>query len=130
MMQRCVLFAYGLLLLLYPPAFRRRFTTEMLEIAAAAEPAEWPLIFGDTSLAIVRLWLEPGVPHTAPVTAEPDAYLALGESGLPTLRILQGLAMVIVLGLSYLGSLGYLELPRCHAIAAENIGRGTPSSGE
>ena len=87
--QRCVLFAYNVLLLFYPPSFRRRFATEMLEIAEAAEPAEWPLIFGDTSLAIVRSWLEPGVPHSAAVTAGPDAYLAIGESGLPTLRILR-----------------------------------------
>jgi hypothetical protein len=124
-LQRCVLFAYNFLLLLYPPSFRRRFATEMLEIAEAAEPDEWPLIFGDTSLAIVRSWLEPGVPHSAAVTAGPDTYLALGESGLPTLRVVQGLvlAMAIVIGLCYVGSLGYLELPKCHAAAAESISR-------
>ena len=50
----CLLWAYRCLLQLYPPAFRKRFAVEMLELAEAAEPREWPLIFGDTSVAIVR----------------------------------------------------------------------------
>jgi hypothetical protein len=47
----CLLWAYRCLLQLYPPAFRKRFAVEMLELAEAAEPREWPLIFGDTSVA-------------------------------------------------------------------------------
>jgi hypothetical protein len=112
-MRRCLLFSYQILLATYPPAFRRRFAAEMLELASSAELSEWPLIFGDTCLAIVRCWLE-----TAPTDAavEPDAahgYLALGKSALPASRLLQGLVLstVIVLSLCYFGSLGYRPSP-------------------
>ena len=74
--QRSFLFGYRLLLQLYPDAFRRRFASEMLELAEAAEPTEWPLIFGDTSVAIIRCWFE-GT-RSAAVIAEPNAYLSLG----------------------------------------------------
>ncbi|MGA7907635.1 MAG: hypothetical protein WCA16_09545 [Candidatus Sulfotelmatobacter sp.] len=53
-----VLLGYRVLLQLYPAAFRKRFAPEMLQVAEAAEPAEWPLIFGDTGVAIVRCWME------------------------------------------------------------------------
>jgi hypothetical protein len=33
------------------------------------------------------------------------------------------LSMAIIAGLCYFGSLGYVELPKCHAIAAENVSR-------
>jgi hypothetical protein len=112
-MRRCLLFSYRILLATYPPAFRRRFAAEMLELASTAELSEWPLIFGDTVLAIVRCWLE-----TAPTDAavEPDAahgYLALGKSALPASRLLQGLVLSIVisLGIYYFGSLGYRPGP-------------------
>jgi|SRR5208282_6377884 len=120
-----LLWTYGWLLRLYPPAFRRRFAPEMLELAAAAEPNEWALIFGDTSLAIVRCWLQPSSTGSAAVPAGRDAYLALGESGLTASRLFQGLvlSMAIIVGLCYFGSLGYLDLPKCHGIAAENISR-------
>ena len=121
-MRLCLLFTYRVLLQLYPPAFRRRFAPEMLELAEAAEPAEWPLILGDTSVGIVRCWLEP--PPAGPTVAPSgqDAYLALGGSPLPASRLLQGfvLSMAIIVGLCYAGSLGYMEIPKCHAIAAEN----------
>jgi len=55
----CLLRAYRCLLQLYPPGFRKRVAVEMLELAEAAEPNEWALIFGDTGLAIVRCWLQP-----------------------------------------------------------------------
>jgi len=99
--QRWMLFAYGLLLRFYPPAFRRRFAVEMLEVAEAAAPTEWPLIFGDTSLAIVRCWIE-GT-HSTAVLAEPDAYLALGESRPSASVLLHGLALsiMIIVGLCY-----------------------------
>jgi hypothetical protein len=125
MSLRLSLWAYRFLLQLYPPAFRKRFAAEMLELAEAAEPAEWTLILGDTSVAIVRCWLEPIACRSAAVPAGPDAYLALGESSLSTARLFQGLVLstAILVGLCYFGSLGYLELPKCHAVAAENISR-------
>jgi len=124
-MRLGLLWAYRLLLQTYPPAFRKRFAAEMLGLAEAAEPEEWPLIFGDTSVAIVRCWLEPAATGSAAVPAGGDAYLALGESGLSASRLLQGLVLstAILVGLCYFGSLGYLELPKCHAAAAENIAR-------
>lgn len=111
-MRRCLLFFYQILLATYPPAFRRRFAAEMLELASSAELSEWPLIFGDTGLAIVRCWLE--TPTDAAI--EPDAahsYLALGKSALPASRLLQGFVLSIVIGLSlyYFGSLGYGPSP-------------------
>jgi hypothetical protein len=123
MSMRLSLRAYRCLLRLYPPAFKKRFATEMLELAEAAEPGEWPLIFGDTSLAIVRCWLEPAARRSAAVPAGPDAYLALGESSLSAARLFQGLVLstAILVALCYFGSLGYLELPKCHAVAAENV---------
>jgi len=121
-MQRCLLLAYAFLLRLYPPAFRRRFASEMLQVAEAADPIEWLWILGDTSLAIVRCWLEPGVPHSAAANVAPDAYLGLGESGPPAARIFQGFvfSMMLALGICYAASLGYLEPPHeCpHAAAA------------
>lgn len=103
-MRRCLLFSYQILLATYPPAFRRRFAAEMLELASAAELSEWPLIFGDTGLAIVRCWLE-----TAPAdaAAEPaHGYLALGKSALPASRLLLGLVLsTVIFSLCYLGSL-------------------------
>ncbi|MBZ5720835.1 MAG: hypothetical protein LAO03_10690 [Acidobacteriia bacterium] len=123
--RRCLLFTYRFLLQLYPCAFRERFAPEMLELAEAAEPTEWPLIFSDTSVAIVRCWLEPAATSSTVVPAGQDAYLALGESSLPAARLIQGLVLstAIILGLCYAGSLGYVELPKCHAIAAENVSR-------
>jgi hypothetical protein len=121
----CLLWAYGLLLQMYPPSFRQRFAPEMLELAEAAEPDEWPLIFGDTSVAIVRCWLRPGATGAAAVPAGQDAYLAVGGSALTASRVLQGfvLSAAILVGLCYFGSLGYVELPKCHSVAAENISR-------
>jgi hypothetical protein len=122
-MRLCLLWAYRFLLRLYPPAFRRRFAPEMLELVEAAEPGEWPLIFGDTSVAIVRCWLGPAANSSTVVPAGQDAYLALGGSALTASRLLQGLVLstAIIVGLCYVGSLGYLELPKCHSIAAENV---------
>jgi len=123
--QRCLLCLYRFLLLFYPVAFRNRYSAEMLELAEVAEPAEWPLIFGDTSLAIVRCWFEPSAASSTVQPAGRDAYLALGESGLSPSRLFQGLVLsvAIILSLSYIGSLGYLDLPKCHSIAAETISR-------
>ncbi len=121
--RRCLVFTYRFLLQLYPYAFRERFAPEMLELAEAAEPTEWPLIFGDTSVAIVRCWLEPAATSSTAVPAGHDAYPALGESTLTASRLLQGLVLssAILLGLSYVGSVGYLQLPKCHPIAAESV---------
>src|SRR5215469_13475258 len=62
--RQYLLSTYRLMLQLYPPTFRRRFASQMLEVAEAAEPAEWPLVFGDTSVAFVRCWIY-GIPATA-----------------------------------------------------------------
>lgn len=110
--RQYLLGTYRLMLQLYPPTFRRRFASEMLEVAEAAEPTEWPLIFGDTSVAIVRCWIE-GSPSTAAL-AEPNAYLPVGASSLPAFGFLQGLILstVIILGLLYTG---YRWPPPCPA---------------
>ena len=71
--RRCLLCAYRLLLQLYPSAFRKRFAPEMLELAEAAETTEWPLIFGDTSVAIIRSWAEAAATHSTATRAEPNA---------------------------------------------------------
>src|SRR5207245_3361588 len=99
--QRSLLLGYRLLLQLYPAAFRRRFASEMLELAEAAKPTEWPLIFSDTSVAIIRCWFE-GTRSTA-VLAEPNAYLSLGESPVSGLELIQGLVLsiAIIVGVCY-----------------------------
>ena len=100
-LQRCLLYSYQVLLRLYPPAFRKRFAPEMLELAQAAEPAEWPLIFGDTSVAIVRCWVEGS--RSTDVLAEPNAHLSLGESPVRGSALLHGfvLSMAVIAGLCY-----------------------------
>ena len=110
--RQYLLGTYRLMLQLYPPTFRRRFASEMLEVAEAVEPAEWPLIFCDTSVAIVRCWID-GSPSTA-VLAEPNAYLPVGASALPAFGFLHGLILstVIILGLLYTG---YRWPPSCPA---------------
>jgi hypothetical protein len=124
-MRRCLLYVYRVLLSLYPASFRKRFAAEMLECAEAAEPHEWPLIFGDTGLGIVRCWLEPSCGDSTVQPAGKSAYLALGASGLTPARLFLGLALstAIILSLCYFGSLGYVDLPKCHAVATENISR-------
>ena len=99
--QRCVLCTYGLLLRMYPSAFRKRFASEMLELVGAAELREWPLIFADTSVAIVRCWFE-GSPSTAALS-EPNAYMSLGGSSLRNLGLGFVLSTAIMAGLAYMG---------------------------
>ncbi|PYV61237.1 MAG: hypothetical protein DMG95_12670 [Acidobacteria bacterium] len=101
MVRRCFLFAYRLLLQLYPPTFRHRFGAEMIELAEACEPNEWPLIFGDTSIAIVRCWIE-GTHSPAAVT-EPNAYVPIGESPVKVFGVLRGvvLTVAILAGVAY-----------------------------
>ena len=110
--QRCLLCTYSLLLQLYPPAFRKRFAPEMLELAEAAAPAEWPLIFGDTSVAIVRCWLEGS--SSAAMVAEPNAYLPLGGFPVRASGVLHGfvLSTAIIVGLCYVG---YRWPPPCQS---------------
>ena len=106
---RPLLFAYGYLLRLYPAGFRRRFAEEMLETAKAAELSEWPLIIGDTSVTIVRSWLQPS---TCLVTV-PDAYVCVGESPIRPFKLFQGLAVatVLVLCACYLSTVTVWHLP-------------------
>jgi hypothetical protein len=124
MLRSCMLFTYRVLLCFYPYAFRQRFSTEMMQLAAEAAPTEWPLILGDTTLAIVRSWIEPSSPSAIGAQPNQDAYVAVGGgAALSAPRLFVGLvlALVIVLGFSYAGSMGSVDLPKCHAVAAENI---------
>jgi hypothetical protein len=110
--QRCLLGAYRILLEFYPPAFRRRFAEEMLELAEAAEPGEWALMFGDTSLGIVRCWLEGG--RLSSAVAEQNGYISLGDSTVLRWRLLQGfvLSVAILIGLCYFSDwTAYRECP-------------------
>ena len=99
--RKCFLYAYRILLVLYPSSFRKRFAPEMLELAASAEITEWPLIFGDTSVAIVRCWVQ-GPPSTAALP-EPNAYVPLRESPIGAFVLLPGLllSILIIAGFSY-----------------------------
>jgi hypothetical protein len=106
--RQCMLGAYRLMLQFYPPAFRQRFAPEMMELAEAAPPIEWPLIFRDTGVAIVRCWLE-GSPSTA-VSAEPDAYVPLGGSPVRSFGLGFVLSTVIIVSLAYVG---YRWPPAC-----------------
>jgi hypothetical protein len=126
--RRMLLAAYRHLLQLYPREFRARFAAEMLECAEAAEIADWALILADTSLAIVRSWMEAslaGRPRAVP--AGSDAYLELGESGLNASRLLQGFALsvALTLGLCYISSFRVWRLPPpdepCHPIASSTL---------
>lgn len=96
-----LLYTYRILLGFYPPSFRTRFAPEMLELAAAAELTEWPLIFGDTSVAIVRCWLE-GT-HSTAALGEANAYVPLRESPMRASVFISGLVLSIgiVAGWSY-----------------------------
>ena len=99
--RNCLLYAYRVLLGFYPASFRRRFAPEMLELAAAAEITEWPLIFSDTGVGIVRCWIE-GTHSTATI-AEANAYLPLREPPIRAAVFIPGLilSIVIVAGWSY-----------------------------
>src|SRR5579864_5508066 len=114
--QRCLLCTYRVLLQLYPLAFRKRFAPEMLELAKEAGPAEWPLIFGDTGVAIIRCWVEGSQSST--VLAEPNAYLSLGESPLRASALLQGLvlSLAIIAGLCYVSYRWTPSYPPCERL--------------
>jgi hypothetical protein len=110
-MRRLWLRIYDGLLLLYPWRFRRRFAAEMMECAQAAEISEWPLIFADTSVGIVRCWFEGS--HSRPVVAESNAYLALGESPVRSLGFIPGfvLSIAILVGWCYVSH--WTACPKC-----------------
>lgn len=95
------LHAYRILLVFYPPSFRKRFAPEMLELAAAADLSEWPLIFGDTGVGIVRCWLE-GT-HSTTALAETNAYVPLKEAPISAFALIPGLVLsiLIIAGFSY-----------------------------
>jgi len=108
--HRRMLAAYRFLLQFYPPAFRQRFAPEMLEVADAAELTEWPLIFGDTAVAIVRCWVD-GSASTAAV-AEHNAYISLGGSPVRSFGLGFALSAVVIVSLAYVG---YRWPPPCQA---------------
>jgi hypothetical protein len=100
-MRGWLLSAYRILLLFYPAAFRQRFAAEMIECAEAAESSEWPLIFSDTSVGILRCWFEGCA--LATTAAESNAYLALGESPVRSFGFMRGfvLSIAVLVGLCY-----------------------------
>jgi hypothetical protein len=114
--RHCVLFSYRILLHAYPAAFRKRFAAEMIEVAESADPEEWPLIFGDTGMAIVRCWIE-GSPSTVPA-AEPDAYLSLGDSPMKSPGMLCGLILSIALVVGMIFSIE-CKLPKSSSVSGD-----------
>ncbi len=100
--------AYTLLLRLYPRQFSRRFAPEMLQIAEAAEASEWPLMFWDTGVAIVRCWIE----GSYSTTAEPDSYMPVGEFQLNVPGLLRGVALAFLLTTA-VGYVSYRWPPPC-----------------
>jgi len=122
-----LLFAYRQLLRLYPPGFKERFTEEMLDVAESADISEWPLIFGDTSLTIVRTWLQPEK-RRLPLTAiAPVNYLSLAEPALKPMKLVGGLGMaaLLVVIASYISTRTVWNLPAC---AHHVCGKGTAAS--
>lgn len=101
--RTCLLCAYRVLLVFYPPSFRRRFAPEMLELAEAAEISEWPLIFGDTGIGVVRCWLE-GT-HSTATLSQANAYVPLRESPIRAAVFIPGL----VLSLAVVGGWSYVN---------------------
>lgn len=95
--------AYAVLLWLYPRAFRERFAPEMMQIAESIAISEWPLVFSDTSMAIVRCWIEGS--HVTPVSAEQHAYVPVGEFRLN----ISGLIPGVVLSLLVMAGVGYIN---------------------
>jgi hypothetical protein len=124
--QRLVLSAYRSLLCLYPSAFRKRFGAEMLQFAEATEPTDWPLVFKDTGLGILRAWLQVAAADETLLSPEPFNYLGLGESRLTGLRLVQGfvLSVAILVGAWCVDSVPSLwrfpEYPDCKDIPAES----------
>lgn len=125
-LQGCFRCAYRSLLWLYPGDFRNRFAAEMLQLAEAAKPTEWPLIFGDTCLAILRSWFEEAIVGATVQAAGPDGFPAIGQRRLPALRLIQGfvLSIALILVADYVSSLTSLWTfaggPDCKAVSAEH----------
>ena len=121
--QRSFLLGYRLLLQFYPGAFRRRFASEMLELAEAAKPTEWPLIVGDTSVAIIRWWFD-GT-RSAAVITEPNAYVSVGGFPVSGLGLLQGLilSIAIVVGVCYVNYRWAPSRSYCPRISSESVRR-------
>lgn len=104
-LQRCMLAAYAALLRFYPAPFREHFGQEMLQVAEESGSSDWPFIFGDTAVGVVRCWIE-GTRSKASVE-QPNAYVAVGGSGVNAFRLVPGvvLSVLIVAGVFY-ASLG------------------------
>ena len=100
-MSRWLLRTYSLLLHFYPPAFRKRFAAEMMELAGAADLSDWPFVFCDTGLAIVRCWVE-GSPSSGTLT-QANVPMSLGGSSLRSLGLGFVLSTVVLAGLAYVG---------------------------
>ena len=126
-LQQVLLSAYSALLQLYPSSFKKRFAAEMLEVAQAAEPTDWLFFLCDTTASVLQSWLEVATTGaTAP--AEPDGYLALGDSRLTAARLAQVfvLSVVILLAACYISRLPFWQLPAdedCRAISTQKAQR-------
>jgi hypothetical protein len=125
--RRALVFAYSNLLRLYPAALGQRFAAEMLEIAESADLSEWPLIFTDTTVAIVRSWLE--TPLSRGTGSDP--YLPLEQLPMKPWKLVQGfaLAATLVLWTCYVSTQNVWKLPSCHtdgscaSISSETVRR-------
>jgi hypothetical protein len=129
--RRTLLFAYRQVLRFYPAEFRDRFSEEMMEIAGAAELAEWPLIFGDTSVTIMCSWMRQSALRPVAVGAAAGQYLSLGKSPVNPAKLLQGLgiATIVVLLACCLSRITVWHFPtdcdyaQCRAASAEVVRR-------
>ena len=127
MFKTCSIYAFRCLLQFYPADFRKRFGAEMMEIAEAAEPSEWPRIFADTTLGILRSRLQPTTEDRTVVCAGPVGYLAVGESRLTAVRMIQALILfvAIMLAACYVDSLPWLwrfpDYPDCKSISSREL---------
>lgn len=92
-LRNCLLFTYRALLWLYPPEFRQRFAPEMAQLVEASEPAEWPLMFGDTALAVVRCWFS-GTRSVA--LAENNPYVPVGSARISASVLIPGLVLSLI----------------------------------
>src|SRR5215470_1927554 len=90
---------YRALLQLYPENFKTQFAAEMLEIAEAARIDEWRLIVTDTSIGILRSWMQ-WFTDDATQAMDRNGYFRVEVGRLPLFRLLQGFLVsgVIIVG--------------------------------
>lgn len=107
-----LLFTYREMLRLYPANFKEHFADEMVEIATAARLKEWPLIFCDTGIGVVRSWLF----ADSSESNGQGVLLQLPTSAVRPFQLIEGfvLAIMLVLAASCLSTQTVWNLPSCH----------------